>query len=164
VKKTPFGQVKPEVLSEVVESMKVESKAKKPKAEKPKAAKVKVAAAEKPITITRVKTVTVEKPVIVRKEVFPEAEVEKIIRKVVGNIKPVRGQIVKQVSVQGPLAEEELALRMIDTYFTEVARYGFKRKLTLDEVVNAYFYSLMRIERKHVELGSMTQRIEKWRS
>ncbi len=50
------------------------------------------------------------------------------------------------------LTDEELALKMLDIYFTEVARLGFKRTLALDEVINTYFYSLARVKRKGVEL------------
>ncbi len=49
-------------------------------------------------------------------------------------------------------SDEEIALRMLNVYFREVARRGLKRSLSLDEVINAYFYSLMRIQRKGIEL------------
>lgn len=49
-------------------------------------------------------------------------------------------------------SDEELALRMLDVYFREVARRGLKRSLSLDEVINAYFYALMRMQRSSIEL------------
>ena len=59
------------------------------------------------------------------------------------------------------LGDEELALRMLDVYFSEVARHGLKRKLTLDEVVNSYFYALMRVQRKDVELSATKEMIRR---
>jgi len=58
-------------------------------------------------------------------------------------------------------SNEELALKMIDVYFREVARRGLKRSLSLDEVVNAYFYSLMRIQRKGIELQEICNIVNK---
>ena len=40
---------------------------------------------------------------------------------------------------------EEIAFRILQTYFIEVARLGFKRRLSLDEIIDAYFYSLSRV-------------------
>lgn len=42
--------------------------------------------------------------------------------------------------------DEEIAFRILQTYFIEVARLGFKRRLTLDEIIDAYFYSLARVK------------------
>lgn len=66
---------------------------------------------------------------------------------------------VQEVQGEEP-CDEELALRMLEIYFTEVARFGFKRSLVLDEVINAYFYSLARIQRKDIELEEI-ERIAK---
>ncbi|HNV01040.1 MAG TPA: hypothetical protein PKK60_01275 [archaeon] len=44
--------------------------------------------------------------------------------------------------------DEEIAFKIVQTYFKEIARYGFKKQLTLDEIINAYFYSLARVKRK----------------
>ncbi|HPM85881.1 MAG: hypothetical protein PHY04_03080 [Candidatus ainarchaeum sp.] len=44
--------------------------------------------------------------------------------------------------------EEEIAFKIIQTYFIEIARQGFKRQLTLDEIINAYFYALARVKNK----------------
>ncbi len=63
----------------------------------------------------------------------------------------------------GPREEsnEELALRILDVYFREVARRGLKRSLSLDEVINAYFYSLLRIQRKGIELEEICRVVKK---
>lgn len=44
--------------------------------------------------------------------------------------------------------DEEIAFKIIQTYFIEIARVGFKRKLTLDEIIDAYFYALARVKMK----------------
>ena len=44
--------------------------------------------------------------------------------------------------------EEEIAFKIIQTYFIEIARQGFKRQLTLDEIINAYFYALAMVRSK----------------
>ena len=62
----------------------------------------------------------------------------------------------KTVAVQAveKHSNEDMALRLLSIYFTEVARYRLKRKLTLDEVINAYFYTLLRVERKGIEVDA----------
>lgn len=50
------------------------------------------------------------------------------------------------------LSDEEIAARIVGIYFTEIARLGFKRGLSLDEVINAYYYTLSKLEDKEVLL------------
>lgn len=54
---------------------------------------------------------------------------------------------------------EEIAFKIIQTYFMEVARLGFKRQLTLDEIINAYFYALARVKRSGVEMTEVEQSV-----
>ncbi len=53
----------------------------------------------------------------------------------------------------GPVSasDEEVALGLAAVYFKEVARLGFKRSLEIDDILNAFFYSLARVKRKDVE-------------
>ena len=44
--------------------------------------------------------------------------------------------------------DEEIAFKILQTYFIEIARLGFKRRLSLDEIIDAYFYSLARVRSK----------------
>ena len=46
------------------------------------------------------------------------------------------------------MADEEVAARIVEVYFKEIARLGYKRKLSLDEVINSYYYALARLSRK----------------
>lgn len=43
------------------------------------------------------------------------------------------------------LSKEEIAARIVGIYFKEVARLGFKRSLSLDETMNAYYYVLSKL-------------------
>jgi len=46
----------------------------------------------------------------------------------------------------GSLSNEEKALKLVSLYFQEIARTGFKKSLTLSEMINAYQYVLGRFE------------------
>jgi len=50
------------------------------------------------------------------------------------------------------LSNEEVAARIVQLYFKEIARLGYKRKLTLDETINAYYYTLSRLQEKPGEI------------
>lgn len=47
---------------------------------------------------------------------------------------------------------EDIALGLVKVYVEEVARLGLKRKLDLDSVINAYLYTLARLEKKKEEM------------
>jgi hypothetical protein len=59
------------------------------------------------------------------------------------------------------LSDEEVAYRVVSIYFENVARLGFKRQLDLDAVVNAYLYTLSRIQKKEVEMKSMEEVVKR---
>ncbi len=46
------------------------------------------------------------------------------------------------------LATEEMAYRMVKMYFEELARIGFKRQMSLDDLVDAFIYSWYRVEKR----------------
>ncbi len=54
---------------------------------------------------------------------------------------------------------EEIAFKIIQTYFIEIARLGFKRQLTLDEIINAYFYALARVRRQNIEASEVEKAV-----
>jgi len=60
------------------------------------------------------------------------------------NVKSITTQDVK-MAVEWD--EEEIAFKLMQTYFKEIARFGFKKRLTLDEIINSYLYSLARVRR-----------------
>jgi len=137
---------------------------------KPKKAARKARPKKRPVKKARPKRKPVKKPArkrparkaAAKKPVLPEIKIAKIVDGVISGItlgQEMRLKAVKKLasatklpSVQEGLSQEEIALKMLDVYFTEVARYGLKRKLSLDEVVNAYFYALLRVQRKGIEL------------
>ncbi len=59
------------------------------------------------------------------------------------------------------LPDEEVAYRLVKLYFEEIARMGFKRKLDLDAIINAYFYALSRLKRKDIELSAIMHAVLK---
>ena len=94
------------------------------------------------------RTVSVE----VQKPSFSLSEIETVISKTLTEKIPA-GAIQP--------SEEELALAMTRLYFEEIARLGFKRSLDLDEIINAYFYSLLRIKRSGIELPEIVEAVKK---
>jgi len=50
------------------------------------------------------------------------------------------------------LSNEKIAASLVKIYFKEIARLGYKRRLTLDETINAYYYALSRLQNKAAEL------------
>lgn len=57
----------------------------------------------------------------------------------------------------GDISDEKLAFRLVELYFDEIAHSGFKRRLDLDSMVNAYFYVLQRLKNKDKELMLMAK-------
>ncbi|MFA5931266.1 MAG: hypothetical protein WC821_03060 [archaeon] len=55
--------------------------------------------------------------------------------------------------------DEEVAFRIVRLYFEEIARTGFKRQLDLDQMVNAYFYTLKQLKNKDKAMKSISEKI-----
>jgi len=79
-----------------------------------------------------------------------------IVSKKIVSVPPV----LNELPAEG-LCNEEAALSLLDVYFSEIARHGVKRRLSLDEVIDAYFYALLRIERKGIEMNEIKGILEK---
>lgn len=58
------------------------------------------------------------------------------------------------------ISDEEMAHRIVRLYFEEIARLGFKRKLDLDSIINAYFYTLQRLRNKDKEMKSIVKLVK----
>jgi hypothetical protein len=54
---------------------------------------------------------------------------------------------VKDIKEAVAADEEEVAFKLVQTYFKEIARFGLKKQLTLDEIIDAYIYSLAKVKR-----------------
>ena len=52
------------------------------------------------------------------------------------------------------ITNEEMAYRLVKLYFDEIARFGVKRSLDLDSVMQAYYYTLERLENKAKGTGN----------
>jgi len=59
------------------------------------------------------------------------------------------------------LSDEEVAARIVAIYFKEIARLGFKRSLGLDEVINAYYYTLSLLRNKDAPLKAALEKVLK---
>ncbi|MBI4044833.1 MAG: hypothetical protein HY392_03935 [Candidatus Diapherotrites archaeon] len=57
------------------------------------------------------------------------------------------------------ISDEEVAFKIVNIYFEEIARLGFKRSLDLDAIINAYFYTLQRIKNKDKLLVEMGKKV-----
>ena len=51
------------------------------------------------------------------------------------------------------ITNEEMAYRLVKLYFDEVARLGIKRSLDLDAVMQAYYYTLEKLENQKKAMG-----------
>lgn len=58
------------------------------------------------------------------------------------------------------VSDEEMSFKLVKLYFEEIARLGFKRSMDLDAIINAYFYTLLRLKRKKKEMGSIMVAVE----
>lgn len=108
----------------------------------------------KPKIITRIRRI-VSKPVVVTKNVFPERKIVAIIKEAMAQSRTntvKSSESVSRIFSEGIPCDEELALDLLELYYSEVARLGVKRSLNLDEIINSFFYSLARIQRKGIEL------------
>lgn len=57
--------------------------------------------------------------------------------------------------------DEEVAFRIVRLYFQEIARLGFKRTLDLDQMIDAYFYTLKQLKGKETALKKATEKLAK---
>ena len=72
-----------------------------------------------------------------------------------------RDFLAKETKKEYTLQDEEVAYRLVKLYFEEVARLGFKRKLDLDAIINAYMYSLQRLKNKDKEIDELSKFVKK---
>ena len=55
---------------------------------------------------------------------------------------------------------EEVAYRLVELYLREVSKSHEKRQMGLDTIMNAYFYALLRIQRKEKEIEALSKAVE----
>jgi len=59
------------------------------------------------------------------------------------------------------MKDDEVALKIVHLYFEEIARLGFKRQLDLDQIINAYFYTLKRLGGKDEALKKIVAEMKR---
>ena len=55
--------------------------------------------------------------------------------------------------------DEEVAFKIVRLYFEDIARLGFKRQLDLDQMINAYFYTLKKLKNKDKVMKEVTEKV-----
>lgn len=59
------------------------------------------------------------------------------------------------------ISDEEMAYRLVELYVREVSKRGEKRQMGLDTIINAYYYTLVRLKKKDEEQGVFEEAVEK---
>ena len=111
----------------------------------------------KPVVKTR--TITKTHRVIVEKPVFPVAEFSAMFERVAEKMKPQHTIIKSEDSLA--MSDEEVAYRIVGLYFQDIARVVVKRRLSLDEIINAYLYALGRARKKEYEMQEIVEAIKR---
>ncbi len=55
---------------------------------------------------------------------------------------------------------EEMAFKIVQLYVQEVSQRGEKRQMGLDTIINAYFYTLTRLQNKKEEMQRAREELE----
>lgn len=56
--------------------------------------------------------------------------------------------------------DEDIAHELVKLYVKEISRGGERRRMGLDTIINAYFYTLTRLKRRKEELGYFESAVE----
>ena len=65
------------------------------------------------------------------------------------------------VLTQHKLTDEEIAFRLVELYVRHISQRGEKRQMGLDTIINAYVYTLGRLENKRQEINLMEEAVQK---
>jgi hypothetical protein len=57
------------------------------------------------------------------------------------------------------ISDDEMAYMLVELYVKEIAERGEKKQMGLDTIINAYFYTLQRIQRKKKEMGAVAESV-----
>lgn len=123
----------------------------------------------KPVTRTIIRRIKSKPQIIIRKvRSKPKVVVKKVHAK--PRVTAQTSTVTKSVGLTKTDVEkifqtssEEIAFNVIETYFKELARVGFKKQLTLDEVINSYLYALARVKREDIELSEVARAVKEAR-
>jgi len=113
------------------------------------------------ITKTIVKRIKSKPKVIIKRvKSRPRVVTKTIVRRVKSKPKTITKTVTNAVE---RTTNEEIAFNMVEVYFKEIARFGFKKKLTLDEIINSYLYSLARVRREDIEMSEVAEAVKRSR-
>ena len=59
------------------------------------------------------------------------------------------------------VSDEEMAYRLVELYVREISKRGEKRQMGLDTIINAYYYTLLRLKKKEEETKIFEEAVEK---
>lgn len=59
------------------------------------------------------------------------------------------------------IPDEEMAFRLVRLYVEEISQRGEKRQMGIDTIINAYFYTLLRLKKKKEQMGLLGEVVEK---
>ncbi len=59
------------------------------------------------------------------------------------------------------IPDEEMAYKLVELYVREVSQRGERRQMGLDTIINAYFYTLLRLRKKRKEMGLLEEAVVK---
>lgn len=57
------------------------------------------------------------------------------------------------------IGPEEVAFRLVELYIKNIASKGEKKQMGLDTIINAYFYTVSRLQRKSGEMQFLNQAV-----
>jgi len=63
--------------------------------------------------------------------------------------------------IEGEIPDEEMAFRLVKLYVEEISQRGEKRRMGLDTIINAYFYTLIRLRKKKQEMEIIEEAVER---
>ena len=62
---------------------------------------------------------------------------------------------------EGQIPDEEMAYKLVELYVREISQRGERRQMGLDTIINAYFYTLLRLRKKRKEMGLLEEAVVK---
>ncbi|MDD3083826.1 MAG: hypothetical protein PHP82_02275 [Candidatus ainarchaeum sp.] len=101
---------------------------------------------------------------IVRKNVVDYNKIKELFSSIISN-NSFKNTKTEQISIKDIKSvveadNEEIAFKLVQTYFIEIARFGFKKQLTLDEIIDAYIYALVRVKGKEGSEFEIAQKVK----
>ena len=115
----------------------------------------------KPKVVEKIKYRTRKVPTLKKTtKVVEKVDYEKLMHLFSSAMPQVKTVTKKDISEVINADDEEIAFKIVQTYFKEIARFGFKKQLTLDEIINAYLYALARVTKEERDERALEESIK----